>query len=138
MFLDKITVKPELNSPDLHINPSRFPCMSNTSCTELHQDKKLIFQPITASTIQLISYFNCWLKYFKTSSYYVWALITIKKDLSASKIVTKFSSLNLWTKLPYQYICLLQPKTFRIGLQFWNRTTFHYKYKKKQTFKGSI
>lgn len=49
-----------------------------------------------------------------------------KKDLSASKIVTKFSSLNLWTKLPYQYICLLQPKTFRIGLQFWNRTTFHY------------
>ena len=59
-----------------------------------------------------------------------------KKDLSASKIVTKFSSLNLWTNLPYQYICLLQPKTFRVGLQFWNRTTFHYKYKKNTNLQG--
>ena len=50
-------MKPELNSPDLHVNPSSFPCISNTSCIELHQDKKLIFQPITASALQLIGYF---------------------------------------------------------------------------------
>lgn len=50
-------MKPELNSPDLNINPSKFPCMSNTSCIGLHQNKKLIFKPITASAIQLIGYF---------------------------------------------------------------------------------
>ena len=85
-------MKPELNSPDLHVNPSRFPCISNTSCIELHQDKKLIFQPITASAIQLIGYFvesniSRLLLLCMSTDYY-------KKHLSASKIVTKFLLLN--------------------------------------------
>ena len=92
MFSDKITMKPELNSPDLHINPSRFPCMSNTSCTELHQDKKLIFQSITASTIQLIGYLLTQI----FQDFYLLCMSTdqYKKHLSAGKIVTKFLLLN--------------------------------------------